>query len=105
MRVACSATISTFLTQSHHKIWVKDINLPQMNPKCMYQLLFLTDDWFFCVCVCCQGVLLSFGLFVNEVCGQHDIYRDTCARLGEPGLDRILFKILGIPPLYHKTHP
>ena len=52
VRVACSATISTFLTQSHPKIWVKDINLPQMNPKCMYQLLFLTDDWSFCVCVC-----------------------------------------------------
>ena len=61
------------------------------------------------MCVYVFVVLGSFGLFVNEVCGQHDIlYRDTWARarVGEPGLDKILFKILGIPPLISQnTHP
>ena len=61
------------------------------------------NRWLEFLCVCVFVVLGSFGLFVNEVCVQHDIYRDTCARLGEPGLDRILSKILVTSPISQNT--
>lgn len=61
------------------------------------------DRWLEFLCACVFVVLGSFGLFVNEVCVQHDIYRDTCARLGEPGSDRILFKILVTFPISQNT--